>query len=81
MESMVVVDCWQNQRYRPMQGTWLKPFDGGVAFYTDITGNFGIPYSNNEVDSLMSVDLEYSITAWASSMIRPESQKGLCMKL
>ena len=44
-----------------MQGTWLKPFDGGVAFYTDITGNFAIPYTNNEVDSLMSVDLEYRL--------------------
>ncbi len=35
---LVVVDAWQNQRFKPLQGGWTKPYSDMTAQFSDITG-------------------------------------------
>ena len=39
IDSRVTIDSWQNQRYKPLQGGWCKPFtDIGVPYFSDLSG-------------------------------------------
>ena len=45
---VITVDAWQNQRFKPMQGGWLTPFQPGIPPFSDIYGNESIEYSESQ---------------------------------
>ena len=51
IDSKVVVDAWQNERFKPLQGGWKMPFvDVGVPYFSDISGSRKIDFETDEMD-------------------------------
>jgi hypothetical protein len=54
----VEVDFWENQRYRPLQGGWTRPFSGGLPNYSCQSGK------NQVADNIFRNDSFYLPIGW-----------------
>ena len=51
LDSKVVVDAWQNERFKPLQGGWKQPFvDIGVPYFSDVSGSRKIDFETDKDD-------------------------------
>ena len=49
IDSRVTIDSWQNQRYKPLQGGWCRPFtEVGVPYFSDLSGAREIAFTTRE---------------------------------
>lgn len=62
----VEVDFWENQRYKPLQGGWTRPFTGGVYPFSDIScsNKLEINVNPNQTTFFMPPGWEWSSELW-----------------